>query len=267
MAGGIGSGFRHVKPDEYKPRLFEVRRTKKTVRAWEVPCTVKNMNRGDVFVLDAGIKVYCYVGPTANAFEKMKGGALQHNIVSSRMGKSKKVELDDDFWKTVGGAEKDVGPEIPETLNEEDEELDRTTCKLFRLSDASGKMKFTKEKDGHLTMGMLDTNDVFIVDAKIQVFVWVGSRSTKQEKSQSMKYAEQYLKTEGRPVTTPITQLKEGQTHFMFAAVFDSKEAEAAAKTATKGAAAAPAKGVVTSPPKGAAAPAAAAKGAPAKKP
>ena len=37
LEGGIASGFRNVKPEEYKPKLFQVRRTKKTVRAFEVP--------------------------------------------------------------------------------------------------------------------------------------------------------------------------------------------------------------------------------------
>jgi gelsolin len=114
MEGGIGSGFHHVGPDEYTPRLIEIRRTKRIVRAFEIPVSVKSMNVGDVFVLDAGLKIYCYLGPKANAFEKMKGGALQHNIVSSRLGKAKKSEIDGEFWKILGGTERDVGPEIQE---------------------------------------------------------------------------------------------------------------------------------------------------------
>jgi Gelsolin repeat len=65
MEGGIASGFRHVKPDEYKPRLFQVRRTRKAVRAFEVPVKATSLNHGDVFILDAGVSVtasgYLYI--------------------------------------------------------------------------------------------------------------------------------------------------------------------------------------------------------------
>jgi hypothetical protein len=57
MEGGIASGFRQVKPDEYKPRLFQVRRTRKAVRAFEVPVKASSLNHGDVFILDAGVSL------------------------------------------------------------------------------------------------------------------------------------------------------------------------------------------------------------------
>jgi hypothetical protein len=53
--GGVASSFRSVKPEEYKPRLFQVRRTRKTVRAFEVNVNVRSLNHGDVFILDAGV--------------------------------------------------------------------------------------------------------------------------------------------------------------------------------------------------------------------
>lgn len=105
MEGGIASGFRTVKPTEYKPRLFQVRQSAKAVRAFEVPVACTSLNQGDVFILDAGTKIYSFVGDHASAFEKAKGGQLAQNMVSGRLGKSKLVPYpDDDFWKVVGGS-------------------------------------------------------------------------------------------------------------------------------------------------------------------
>jgi len=218
MDGGIASGFRHVKPDEYKPRLFQVRRTVASVRAFEVPVAAKSVNSGDVFILDAGLKIYTYIGPTSNAFEKMKGGALAHNLVAARQGKSKGVpEFDDDAWKILGGSPKDIQPPIPD----KDEGLEKQSLaadklKLYRLSDATGKVTFKKEVEGKVNAGMLDSNDVFIVDAGIEIFVWIGKGASKTEKSQAMKYAMEYLKSENKPATTPITRIMEGQVHIVF---------------------------------------------------
>ena len=219
--GGIASGFRSVKPEEYVPRLFQVKRTKKTVRAAQVELKAKSLNNGDVFVLDAGREVYTWVGQDANAFEKMKGGAMAHNIVQGRNGKASRKDPDEAFWKILGGSEKDVQPTVEDVDDEDAEDIEPAKTKLYRLSDASGKMTFKCEAEkGPLKRAQLDTNDVFVVDADIALFVWIGKRTSKSEKSQAMKYAEQYLKSMSRPSTTPITRIMEGQINHVFAGCF-----------------------------------------------
>jgi len=251
MEGGIASGFRHVKPEEYKPRLFQVKRTKKTVRATEVPVSAKSMNKGDTFVLDAGTKVYVYVGESSNAFEKMKGGQLAHSLVAGRLGKSKLENLcDDNFWKVLGGTEADVQPALEDRMDDEGEkEIDATKIKLFRLSDASGKLTFKLEAEGKITAKQLDSNDVFIVDGNIEIFVWVGKGASPSEKSQCMKYAQDYLIAEKKPTTTPITRIKDGQVHHVFGGIVApenvklvTKKASPAGGSKAPGAAATPAK-------------------------
>jgi len=221
MEGGIGSGFRHVKPDEYKPRLFQVRQAAKTLRAFEVPVKASSLNKGDTFILDNGPKIYLWIGPESNAFEKSKGGALAHNIVAGRQGKSKLVaDVDDDFWKVLGGSESDVKPANAELKPEvEDLAIDSEKLILYRLSDSTGKMTFTKVTEGKINVSMLDTNDVFIIDGKVQLFVWVGKRASASEKSQAMKYAEQYMKQHNRPLTLPVSRIAEGQVHHVFGAL------------------------------------------------
>jgi len=220
MEGGIASGFRHVKPEEYTPRLFQVRQSAKSIRAFEVPVSVKSMNNGDTFILDSGLKIYIWIGEHSNAFEKSKGGALAHNIVAGRMGKAKLApEPDDAFWKVLGGTAKDVQPPIPEKPEKEEDALDPEKCKLFRLSDASGKMTFTKVHEGKPNASMFDSNDVFILDGKIQIFVWIGKGASQSERSNAMKYATDYLKAEGRPLTMPVTRINEGQVHHVFGAL------------------------------------------------
>jgi len=220
MEGGIASGFRQVKPDEYVPRLFQVRQSAKGVRASEVPVTVKSLNDGDVFILDNGLKIYLFIGTSASSFEKSKGGALAHNMVAGRMGKAKFIpEPDDDFWKTVKGTIKDVGPPIADKPGKEEELMDETKLILFQLSDSSGALKFTKKTEGKVTLAMFDTNDVFILDGRLQIFVWVGKRASASEKSQAMKYATEYMKKEGRPLTLPVTRITEGQINNVFSSL------------------------------------------------
>jgi len=192
MKGGIESGFRAVKPVDYVPRLFHVRQTgtkNKIVKSSEVPVAASSLNKGDVFILDAGLKIYTWIGPEANAFEKMKGAALAQNLQAARGGACKLMgNVDADFWKTLKGSEADVKPASARDEDASDEvSMDKLV--MYKLSDESGKMKFTKVAEGNIDGKHLGTDDVYVIDADIQVWVWIGKGASVGEKSQSMKFA------------------------------------------------------------------------------
>ena len=46
---------------------------KRTVRVKEVPLASSSLCQGDVFILDAGLKIFIFNGPSANMWEKAKG--------------------------------------------------------------------------------------------------------------------------------------------------------------------------------------------------
>lgn len=230
LSGGIESGFRKVKEDEYKPRLLEVRRTKKTVKAQQVECSVSSMNRGDCYILDLGKKVYKYLGPESNAFEKSSAANLAANVVSGRQGKAKMYNItdDDDFWTTLGGTEADVADAISADEkkakeSKADKALDRAEVKVFRISDETGAIVFSAvdaADDKGYTTAQLDTNDVFVVDSGIEIFIWRGAGSSKREKSQAWKMVDQYIEENGRPATLPVTVIDEGKVNIVFKSSF-----------------------------------------------
>ena len=73
MEGGVDSGFNHVEPEKYRPRLLWVKGTTKTVVVKEVPLKADSLNSGDVFLLDNGAVLWQWNGKTSNAAEKQKG--------------------------------------------------------------------------------------------------------------------------------------------------------------------------------------------------
>ena len=231
MDGGIDSGFRHVGPKEYKPRLFQIRAdAKRQVKLYQIPIAASNLNHGDCFVLDAGLTVYTYIGKDSDAFEKSRAAALATDIKSGRGGAKVSTTADAAFWKILNGSEKDVKPAASAREPEQVHEIDRNNLTLMKLSDASGKLTFSKEAQGSLQKSQLQSSDVFIVDATIQVFVWVGKAASTSEKSQAMKYATQFIKDSGKPDTTPVTVIKEGQIHHVFQSLFGEKGGEPVAR-------------------------------------
>jgi len=224
MHGGVETGFRHVTPEQYKPRLFHVRGGFRDCRVWEVPLTRDSLNSGDAFVLDAGLKIFQWHGSSAAGPEKMKAGQFSRHLHSERSGRPQVIILeepsgDPEFWQLLGGE----GPIMTaEEGNSQDNAPAQATVKsLFRLSDKSGSLTFTEVAKGSLKKASLDTNDVFIVDACDRIWVWVGARSNTNEKRRAMGFAHKYLVDHNRKLQTGISKVPEGVATPGFDQCFD----------------------------------------------
>ena len=86
MKGGVESGFNHVKPKEYKPRLLHVCGFGKKVQVYEVPLKPESLNNSDCFVLDAGLQLFQFNGTNASAWERRKANAIVDGLKAARHG-------------------------------------------------------------------------------------------------------------------------------------------------------------------------------------
>jgi gelsolin len=223
LSGGIESGFHHVKPAEYKPRLLQVKGKANKVRFWEVPLQRDSLNSGDVFILDDGLTLYQWNGAKSNHFERLKATQLTHGIISERDGKPNVVILDEsdqneDFWKHLGG----YGPVKSADEGGADDAAAPFVKKLYKLSDASGTLTFTEVASGTIHKSALNSDDVFIYDAGIEIFVWIGKGASPQEKAKGMGFAQDYIKEHNRPEHLPITRLHQGSENETWDLAFDN---------------------------------------------
>jgi len=227
MDGGVDSGFKHVEAVKYQPRLLHLKGRKK-VRVTQVDLSTKSLNSGDVFVLDAGLKLYQWNGAKAGPQEKMKGAQLCRAIDAERKGvptvhvieEGDKTADAKDFFKGLGGE----GPikSADEGGNDDEAEAEATKVrKLFRLSDASGKMAFTEVGSGaNINRKQLDSNDVFIFDTGAEVFAWIGKKASADEKKNALAFAQDYLQKYKRPIWLPICRILEGSENEVFEGAF-----------------------------------------------
>jgi gelsolin len=219
LEGGVDSGFKHVEPEKYKPRLLHLK-GKKKVRVTEVELSFKSLNSGDVFVLDAGLNIYQWNGSKSGPMEKMKGAQLARALDDERKGLPKVHVFEEsgkdlaDFWKALGGS----GPiASAEAGGDDAEHENKSDKKLFRLSDASGKLEFKEvAKGGAVKRNLLDPNDVFILDTGAEVFAWIGKGASVGERKSAMQYAQDYLVKFNRPLWLPIARVLEGGENEVF---------------------------------------------------
>jgi len=223
LEGGVDSGFKHVEPEKYRPRLLHLK-GKKKVRVTEVELSHKSLNSGDVFILDGGLKIYQWNGSKSGPQEKMKGAQMSRALADERKGLPKITVFEEigkdlaDFWVLVGGQ----GPVKSAEEGGDDVEHEKgTESRLFRLSDASGAMTFSEVgKGGAIKRNLLDPNDVFILDNGAEVFAWIGKGASVDEKKKAMSFAQDYLVKYNRPLFTPIARILQGGENEVFEASF-----------------------------------------------
>jgi gelsolin len=237
LSGGVESGFNHVKPEEYKPRLMHVKGNKKGVRVTEVALASSSLNQGDVFILDRGMEIFQWNGTDASIPEKRKANEITAQIREERLGKPHVTVMDglEDnpaFWEVLG--EKSAVKSASEGGDDSKHAGAAHVKKLFKVSDASGALEMTEVASGHFGKEALDSNDVFIVDTEPSLYVWVGSGANKDERASAFKYANDYLAKSGRPLTTPVVRVVEGSTNPGFEGAFGGAGGKAPAKPGKK---------------------------------
>jgi len=209
-----------VKPKEYKPRLLHVK-GKRNVRVTEVPMSRKSLNSGDVFILDAGLKLWSWQGAKASGQEKVKAASVMQALDDERGGKPERFVISEsdkdteppvaEFWKMIGGK----GP-IAAADDLDDAWEEAKPAKLFRISDAKGKLTMEPCGQGIIPMSKLDTNDAFLLDVGCELFVWIGKKASKQEKQLGMSMAQEYIKQNKLPNWLPLSQILEGGENQLF---------------------------------------------------
>lgn len=209
QSGGVESGFNKMKPEEFKPRLYHVK-GKKNLHISEVPLKTSSLNLGDVYLLDAGQKLYIWEPSSASRVEKFAASRLSVQIRDDR-GKCEEEHLDEDgsdeFWALFDGDRSEV--KSASEVAADDAEPKVTEPSLWCLSDSSGPLSFDKVSSGKISASQLDSKDVFVVDVGALVFIWIGKNASAGERKNAMRYADSYLSKENRRFI-PLERVLEG---------------------------------------------------------
>ncbi|KAL4226806.1 hypothetical protein ACF0H5_014784 [Mactra antiquata] len=207
LKGGADTGFNRVLPEEYTPRLFKVSRGEsKVVTVTQIARKRSNVTSDDVFILDMGLELYQWNGKSASHFEKNKAAEAMQKIESERCGRATSTVLD----------EADISPnhKFYEYLNDEDDDDDEDDVDadgdpvLMKVSDADGSLDM-EPVDADVSMENLGSDDVYIIDVKKALFVWIGKGASIDERKNAFGYAHSYLqKTDYAWI--PVSVVSEG---------------------------------------------------------
>uniref|UniRef100_A0A1A8S6K5 Macrophage-capping protein n=1 Tax=Nothobranchius rachovii TaxID=451742 RepID=A0A1A8S6K5_9TELE len=199
-SGGTSRKDGHSKPSS--TRLFHIRQSSSgATRAVEVKASASSLNTNDVFVLKSPTSLFVWRGVGASAEEV---NAAKH-VVGFLGGSPTQVSEGKepaDFWSAVGG-KKDY--QTSQSLQGA-----VRPPRLFGCSNKTGRLS-VEEVPGDFTQLDLATDDVMILDAWDQIFIWVGNEANAEERTGAPKIAKEYVDSDpsGRR-GLPITTIKQG---------------------------------------------------------
>ncbi|CAI9723175.1 gelsolin 2 [Octopus vulgaris] len=201
LEGGAETGFRHVQPENYRPRLLRFVGSKKNIEMMEVPKHPSCLNDCDVFILDKGDVIYQMNTPDSNKDERFKALQFLQGLKSER-GSVEVETLEQADTRSSHDFYESLTDEEPTDVDAPIEEIEKT---LYRYTDK----EFQEVKVGEFSKADLATDDVFLVYNGKNAIVWVGETASPSEKKNGIPYAHTFLNCAGNP-QCPITVTKEG---------------------------------------------------------
>ncbi|XP_027788517.3 scinderin [Marmota flaviventris] len=187
-------------------RLFQVRRNLASItRIVEVDVDANSLNSNDVFVLKLrNNNGYIWIGKGASQ-EEEKGAEYVANVLKCKTARIQEGGEPEEFWNSLGGKKDYQTSPLLETQAEDH------PPRLYGCSNKTGRF-IIEEVPGEFTQDDLAEDDVMLLDAWEQIFIWVGKDANEVEKSESLKSAKMYLETDpsGRDKRTPIVIIKQG---------------------------------------------------------
>ncbi|PSS27728.1 hypothetical protein M430DRAFT_112787 [Amorphotheca resinae ATCC 22711] len=213
LSGGVRSGFRHVDP-EGKPkeittllRIFKfpgAGRRADTLVVHEVEPTWQSLDDDDVFILDKGEKIWVWQGKKCSPIEKAKAAQVVHDLtlakhvdveVLSQTESRSRLVVDLLGGKNINQDRFQAPRPVSSSRKPDGNGASPRPHRLFRLSDATGKLSFNLVKEGRpIHKADLDGNDVFLLDTGSAIWVWQGLGASKAERGMWMNVAQMYVR-------------------------------------------------------------------------
>jgi gelsolin len=187
--------------NEVKKKMVRVSDATGETRVLDVPFGASSLDHNDVFVVANGQNVYVWVGEKASEDEKTHAKQYASSYVANVLApetpisvvEPSKAKIEDMFAKNPA-------PVVVKTGFDGGRQM-------FRLSDATGNLKFEEVQYG---ASSLDDNDVFVVNNGEKVYVWLGKKVSREERRHATGYGHTYITNTPDP-KTPMSVVSSGR--------------------------------------------------------
>lgn len=224
LEGTFSLGSGQSNGEIYETRLLTCKGDR-VVHVKEVTFSRSSLNHNDVFILDTASRIFMFSGCNSSIQERAKAlEVVQYIKEHKHRGNCEVATIEDgkfvgdahvgEFWSFFGGYAP-IPRDAPLNAQEWPQQL------AVKLSWITLQGKLSLIGSDTLKKEMLESNKCFMLDNDVQVFVWMGRRTSITERKTSISAAEDFLRCQERSINTHLTFLTEGSETALFRSYFD----------------------------------------------
>ncbi|KAL3268088.1 hypothetical protein HHI36_007215 [Cryptolaemus montrouzieri] len=223
--GRTCSGFFTVEDMTFETHLYRVHASGPSIHLEPVAVLGESLDPGYVFVLDTGLKIFIWHGKKSKNTLKSKARLMAEKI--NKNERKNKAEIftenmgteDKQFWIALGhpdGIHQDL---IQEHV---DPNFVPFAPRLYRVQLGMGYLELPQVEVpyGKLVHTLLKSKNVYILDCHLEVFVWIGKKSTRLVNAAAVKLSEELFNMIDRPDYAIISRVREGTESQIFKSKF-----------------------------------------------
>ncbi|BES89474.1 actin Hypothetical protein [Nesidiocoris tenuis] len=182
----------------------------------QVPMQLSSLNSNFVFILKTEESSFMWCGKGSTGDEREMAKNVAKGICDGELAVLYEGLEKPEFWKYINNE----GVYANARSKKMSSKL--TSIRLFHCSNASGYFKV--EETMNFSQSDLIGEDVMILDAFHTIFIWIGLKANKEEKSKAMEFASEYLDTDPckRSPDIPVVQIIQGHEPPIFTGFFPS---------------------------------------------
>ncbi|KAF7288043.1 hypothetical protein GWI33_000097 [Rhynchophorus ferrugineus] len=224
--GRTSSGFFTVEDMIFETRLYRVHAAGPSIHLEPVAIKLSSLDPRYVFILDKGTKIFIWNGKKAKNTLKSKSRLLCEKI--NKNERKNKAEIIGDivgdeskeFWDTLGLSNY---VSIQDAITEHvDSNFMPVAPRLYRVQLGMGYLELPQVEvpHGKLANTLLKSKNVYILDCYLDVFVWIGKKSTRLVNAAAVKLSEELFNMIDRPDYALVTRVREGTEPQIFKCKF-----------------------------------------------
>ncbi|KAK7571791.1 hypothetical protein V9T40_014263 [Parthenolecanium corni] len=214
--GRTSSGFYTVEDVIYTTRFYRIHSAGPSIHLEPVAISVESLDPRYTFILDAGLKIFIWYCSKSMNTLKSKARLVAEKINKNERKNKAEIITDIDsckaseFWLYLG-EEDDERPEDP---------FEEHVCsdfkpvvpKLYQVKLGMGYLELPQVEVPHskLVKSLLETDNVYILDCFLDLFVWFGKKSTKLVRAAAVKLSHELFSMLNRPSHALITRIQQG---------------------------------------------------------
>jgi len=180
------------------------------VRGYQMHPMAKNLDTNDVFIVENDTTAWIWIGKNAHEIERKLANNFAIHVTDIKPTIIEEDQEPQEFWTAIGGKY------AYNTEVEENEQVYETKLHHVTLNK---NLDIQLEEISDFEQEDLVGDDVMLLDAGTELYVWIGSGADDNERKLANKIAQQYLEKRNRSSTVVIV-IKEAEEPLAFKKLF-----------------------------------------------